>query len=52
VVQSTLIGMRKVKGAYTEENITEAIIPVLVKIRVISRLGFFVRDNANNNDIY
>jgi hypothetical protein len=42
--------MRKVKGAYTEENITKAIILVLVKIGVISRLGFFIGDNAGNND--
>jgi hypothetical protein len=43
--------MRKVKGAYTGENITEVIISVLIKIRVVARLGFFIRDNADNNDI-
>jgi hypothetical protein len=50
VVQSTLIGMRRVKGAHTGENIAEAMIPVLVEMGVVSRLGFFVGDNAGNND--
>jgi hypothetical protein len=50
VVQSTLIGMRRAKGAHTGENIAEAMIPVLVEMGVVSRLGFFVGDNAGNND--
>jgi hypothetical protein len=50
VVQSTLIGICRVKDAYTGENIAEAIIPVLIKIRVVPRLGFFIEDNASNND--
>ena len=50
VVQSTLIGMRRVKGAHTGENIAEAINPVLVEMGVVSKLGFFVGDNAGNKD--
>jgi hypothetical protein len=50
VVQSTLIGMRRVKGAHTGENIAEAMIPVLVEMGVVSKLGFFVGDNAGNKD--
>ena len=50
VVQSTLIGMRRVKGAHTGENIAEAMIPVLVEMGVVSRLGFFVGDNAGNKN--
>jgi hypothetical protein len=52
VVQSTLIGIRRIKGAYTGENIAEAIIPVLIKMGVVSKLGFFIGDNADNNDTY
>jgi hypothetical protein len=44
--------MRKVKGAYIGENIIKAMIPVLIEIKVVSRLGFFIRDNAGNNDTY
>jgi hypothetical protein len=44
--------MRRVKGAYIGENITKVIILILIKIGVILRLGFFIRDNISNNDIY
>jgi hypothetical protein len=52
VNRSTLIGIRKVKGAHSGENIAEVIIPVLVEIRIVSRLGYFIGDNAGPNDIY
>jgi hypothetical protein len=52
VNKSTLIGMRRVKGAYTSENIAEVMIPVLEEIGIISRLGYFVGDNAGPNDTY
>ena len=51
VVQSTLIGIRRVKGVYSGENIAKAIIPVLVKMGVVLKLRFFIRDNIRNNDI-
>jgi hypothetical protein len=43
--------MRRVKGAYSSENITEVMIPVLEEIRIVSRLGYFIRDNAGLNNI-
>jgi hypothetical protein len=42
--------MRRVKGAHTGENIAEVMIPVLVKMGVVSKLGFFIGDNVGNND--
>jgi hypothetical protein len=49
--RSLLIGMRRVKGSYSGENITEAIIPVLVEMGIISKLGYFTTDNASANNI-
>ena len=44
--------MRRVKGVYSGENIAETIILVLVKMGVVLKLRFFIRDNVRNNDIY
>jgi glucose-6-phosphate 1-dehydrogenase len=49
--KNTLISMRRVKGAYNSENITEVMIPVLEKIRIVSRLEYFIENNAGPNDI-
>jgi hypothetical protein len=40
-----------VRDSYSRENITEVIIPVLVKIKVISKLGYFTTDNVSINNI-
>jgi hypothetical protein len=40
-----------VKGSHSGENISEAIIPILVEIGVISKLGYFTTDNVSANDI-
>jgi len=50
VNKSTLIGMRRVKGAHTGENIAEVMIPVLEEMGIVSRLGYFIGDNAGPND--
>jgi hypothetical protein len=50
VNKSTLIGMHRVKGAHTGENIAEVMIPVLEEMGIVSRLGYFIADNASNND--
>jgi hypothetical protein len=49
--RSLLIGIRRVRESYSGENTTEAIILVLIKIRVISKLGLFIVDNATVNDV-
>jgi hypothetical protein len=45
-----LIGLRRIKGSYSGENITEAILPVLKSFELAPNLGFFVADNARPND--
>jgi hypothetical protein len=37
--RSLLIGIRRVRGSYSGENITKVIILVLIKIKIISKLG-------------
>lgn len=49
--RSLLIGMRRVRGSHSGENTAEAIIPVLVEMGVVSKLGFFIADNATVNDV-
>jgi hypothetical protein len=48
-----LIGMRRVQGAHSGENITEVMIPVLEEFDIASRSGFTIAscpsDAANNS---
>jgi hypothetical protein len=50
-VQSLLIKIKRVKNAYTEKNITKAVIPIIKEIINSNRLGFFIGDNASENNI-
>jgi hypothetical protein len=49
--QSPLIGIRRVKSSYNKKNITEAIIPVLMEINIISKLRYFTTNNHCVNDV-
>jgi hypothetical protein len=42
--------MRRINEAYISENITEAVMPILLKIRILSKLGYFITDNDSRND--
>jgi hypothetical protein len=48
-VQNHLIGMRRVSGTHSGENIAEAMIPVLQEMGVVFRLGYFIGDNHDAN---
>lgn len=49
--QSALLGMKKLKGTHSGENIAEVIIPVLEEYKISDRLGIFVADNIESNNI-
>jgi hypothetical protein len=49
--RSILIGLPRVKGCHSGENIAEAVIAVLSKMIDISKLGYFCTDNATTNDV-
>jgi len=48
-VQNLLAGMKRVKGAKTGENITEAMIPIIEGMISDKQLRFFIGDNATEN---
>jgi hypothetical protein len=49
--QSILIGMRKIKGSHSSENTAKAIIPILIEMDIVNKLGYFITDNATTNDL-
>jgi hypothetical protein len=49
--RSLLIGMRRVRGSHSGENIAEAIIPIILEMGIVGNLGYFITDNATNNDV-
>jgi len=49
--RSVLIGMRRIRGCHSGENIAEAVLAVLKEMGIESNnLGFFTADNATTND--
>jgi hypothetical protein len=48
--RSVLLSLREIEGTHTGENLAEAIVPVLEEYDLADRLGFFIADNASNND--
>jgi hypothetical protein len=43
--------MRRVKGSHSGKNIAKTIIPILIKMGIVSNLGYFTTDNATSNNI-
>lgn len=48
---SALIGLRKIEGCHSGENLAAAIIPVLEEMNIVGKLGYFTCDNATSNDV-
>ena len=49
-VQSTLIAIRELNGDHDGENISEIVHLVAKEFEFVDRIGYFVGDNATNND--
>jgi hypothetical protein len=50
-VETTLLGLRRLRGKHTGENIAEAVVAVVQKYGLTSdQIGWFVLDNASSND--
>ena len=43
--------MRRIRGTYTGENIAEAVMPILLEIGILSKLGYFIANNDGRNNI-
>jgi hypothetical protein len=40
-----------VKDSHSKENITKIIIPILIKMEIISKLGYFITNNVSFNNV-
>ena len=49
-VQSALIAIRELNGDHDGENISEIVHMVAKEFEFVDRFGYFVGDNATNND--
>jgi hypothetical protein len=49
-VKTALLAIREVHGGHTGENIANAVYPVLKEYNIHDRFGYYVGDNATNND--
>jgi len=48
-VDSILLGLRRLRGPHSGENIAEAIVSVIRKYEITDQMGYFVLDNASSN---
>jgi hypothetical protein len=48
--RSYLIGMQRINGAHTGENIAEAVMPIPVEMGILPKLGYFIANNDGRND--
>ena len=49
-VKSALLAIREVHGEHNGENIAEVVYPVMKEYDIHTRFGYFVGDNASNNN--
>ena len=50
--RSYLVGIRRIRGTYTGENIIKAVMPILLEIGILLKLSYFIADNNGRNNIY
>ncbi len=52
-VETVLLGLRRLQGFHSGENITEAVLKVIEKYELTgNQIGWFILDNATSNDTY
>ena len=49
-MKSALLAIREVHGEHSGENIADVVYPVMKEYDFHSRFGYFVSDNASNNN--
>ena len=49
-VETTLLGLRRLRGPHSGENIIEAIISVIKTYKITNRIGYFVLNNTGSNN--
>jgi len=48
--RAILIGLERVKGAHSGENIAEAILRIIIEFGIAEKVGYFQGDNVGKND--
>jgi len=48
--RAILIGLKRVQGAHSGENIAQAVLQVIREFSIADKVGYFQADNAGNND--
>jgi hypothetical protein len=49
--QTKLLAIRRLKGVHSGENIAACVLRVFKEYKIRKRVGFFILDNASNNDV-
>ena len=49
-VEKALLAIREVEGAHTGRNISATLFDVIEEFNIVYKLGYFMTDNASNND--
>ena len=49
-IRTTLLGLRRLRGPHSGENMAQQVISVLNDFQIKDNLGYFVLDNATSND--
>jgi hypothetical protein len=49
-LEHSILALREVSGEHTGENQSEEVLQVVKEYRFASKLGYFMMDNASNND--
>ena len=50
--QSFLLSIPDLAGRYTGVNIADGVAAILTKFNISDKLGYFILNNASNNDTY
>jgi hypothetical protein len=48
--RAILIGLKRVQGAHSNENIAQAVLQVIREFSVVDKVGYFQANNTGNND--
>jgi hypothetical protein len=48
--RAILVGLKRVQGTYSGENIADAVLEVIREYKIADKIGYFQADNAGNNN--
>ena len=49
-LRNFLLSLAEIKDSHTGENIAESVVAIITKFSIQDRIGYFMTDNASNND--